>query len=136
MLHVQAAGQMQVQQIVQAIQISPTVIARQEEHQQSAHIVAVLSVVLPTNRSVTAQNALHQTGHTAHAQIAAALTSLLATDRHAVHHQADHIAAVQKAAVRLTVHHAEVLTGHIVAALSVAKAVTAQPETALTANHH
>jgi len=136
MLHVQAAGQMQVQQIVQAIQISLTAIARQEEHRQSAHTVAVLSVALPTNLSATAQNALHQTGHTAHAQIAAALTSLLATDRHAVHHQADHIAAVQKAAVRLNAHHAEVQTGRTVAALSVAKAVIAQPETARIANHH
>ena len=160
-LHVQAAGQMQVQQIVQAIQTNLTVSARhavhqinrmatvrQEAHHQKDHIAVALSVELLTNLSAIAQNVLHQTNLTARVQNAAALTSLLATDPLAVRHQADHIVADQKV-VELTAHHAAHQTDHTVAALNAAKVVTDPPEiahhavdltdqpaTVHTANHH
>lgn len=144
----QAAGQMQVQQIVQTIQTNLTEIAHQEAHHQNAHTAAALNVVLPTNLLVTVQNAHHQTGLTARVLIAAALTSHLATGHHAVRHQAGHIAAALRAVV-LTAHPVVALTDHTAADLSVAKvAATGQQEIArhvvdltdqlatdLTANH-
>ncbi len=142
--HVQAAGQRRVQQTVQIAQTNPTanahhvahqinhmVIVRQEARHQKDHIAAALNAVLLTNLSANAPNVLHQTDLIARVQNAAALTSRLATDRHAVHHQAGHIVAARRAVVLLTAHHVVALTDHIAADLSVAKvAATGQQEIA------
>lgn len=144
-LHVQAAGQMQVQQTVQKIQTNLTVSAHHAVHQinrmaivrpearhQKDHIAVALNAVLLTKLSATVRNVLHQTGLTVRVQSAAALTNLLATDRHAVRHLADLTAADQKV-LEQTAHHVAHQTDHIAADQSVAKvAATDQQET----DHH